>query len=332
MSERARPRLLLSALARARLAARLAGQADCVTPDDAARGAAFDVALVSRDVTGLSTKQQVLPDTAAFYAALQSNAALAWVHVHSAGVDRPVYVALRERGVRVSTSAGCNATVVAHSAMAGVLALARRLPALMAAQRERRWAPLIGSGLPPDLDGQTALVVGWGAIGQRIGALLRAFGLQVIAVRRERGHEHGQDGVEFIAYDDLAGVLPRADWLILACPLTPRTRGLVDGSALAQMPASAHLINVARGELVHEAALVDALRHGRLAGAFLDVFAQEPLPDDSPLWALPNVIATPHSAGFSDGNEARVDALFLDNLRRWRLGLSLENLAGDPGR
>lgn len=319
------PRLLLSDCARTRLGARLAALAVPVSLEQAERGAPFDAAFVSRDVTGLSTKHEVQPGTARFYDAMRAQAALRWVHVHSAGADRPVYVELRARGVQVTTSAGTNAAVVAQTALAGVLALARRFPELMAAQRERRWAPLIGSGLPRDLAGQTAVVVGWGAIGQQIGAWLGMLGLHVVAVRRERAP--AESCAECVAYGDLPAVLPRADWLVLACPLTERTRGLVDAAALARLPAGAHLVNVARGEVADEPALIDALRAGRLAGAYLDVFAHEPLPPASPLWSLPGVIATPHSAGFSDGNAARVEALFLDNLARWRAGQPLRNLA-----
>lgn len=317
------PRLLLSDTALARLSQGLATQAEAISLADAERGAPFDAAFVSRDVTGLSTKHEVLPATARFYDALRAQPGLRWVHVHSAGADRPVYEALRARGVQVSTSSGTNAAVVAQTALAGVLALARRFPELMAAQREQRWAPLIGSGLPRDLAGQTAVVVGWGAIGRQIGAWLAMLGLRVVAVRRTRGPADG--GAECVSYDDLPETLPRADWLVLACPLTERTHHLVDGAALALLPAGAHLVNVARGEVLDEAAVVDALRSGRLAGAYLDVFAHEPLPPDSPLWLLPTVIATPHSAGFSDGNAARVDALFLDNLARWRAGQPLHN-------
>jgi phosphoglycerate dehydrogenase-like enzyme len=121
--------------------------------------------------------------------------------------------------------------------------------------------------------------------------------------------------------------LPGADWLLLACPLTPQTEGMVDAQALALLPAHAQLVNVSRGEIVDQPALIEALRSGRLAGAFLDVFAKEPLPSDSPLWSLPNVIVTPHSAGLSDGNAARVRRMFLDNLRRWRADEPLQNLA-----
>ncbi|HEY1226726.1 MAG TPA: NAD(P)-dependent oxidoreductase, partial [Ramlibacter sp.] len=115
--------------------------------------------------------------------------------------------------------------------------------------------------------------------------------------------------------------------LVLACPLTPETRGLVDASALALLPAHAGLVNVARGEVVDEGALVEALRQQRLGGAYLDVFATEPLATDSPLWDLPNAIVTPHSAGFSDGNEDRVARMFLDNLARWVAGQPLLNVA-----
>lgn len=315
-------RLLLSQPAQARLRARLA-QAVPVSLEQAEQGAPFDAAFVSRDVTGLSTKHEVLPATARFYDTMRREGGLRWVHVHSAGADRAVYVELHARGVQVTTSAGTNAAIVAQTALAGVLALARRFPDLMAAQREQRWAPLIGSGLPRDLAGQTAVVVGWGAIGQQMGAWLAMLGLHVIAVRRERVPTEGC--AECVAYADLPAVLPRADWLVLACPLTERTRGLVDAQALARLPAGAHLVNVARGDVVDEPALIDALRAGRLAGAYLDVFAHEPLPPGSPLWQMPHVIATPHSAGFSDGNAARVDALFLDNLARWQAGQPLRN-------
>jgi phosphoglycerate dehydrogenase-like enzyme len=120
-------------------------------------------------------------------------------------------------------------------------------------------------------------------------------------------------------------VWPRTDWLILACPLTDKTLQLVDARALAALPAGAHLINVARGEVVDQEALVTALQSGHLGGAFLDVFAHEPLPTDSPLWAMPHVMVTPHAAGHSDGNENRVAQMFLDNLRCWVSDQPLRN-------
>jgi phosphoglycerate dehydrogenase-like enzyme len=277
-----------------------------------------DIAFVSRDVTGLSTKHQVLPETQRFHDAMRQAPSLRWVHAHSAGADRPVYGELRARGVEVTTSSGTNASVVVQTALAGVLMLARCFPQLLAAQRARTWAPLVGSGLPRDLAGQTAVIVGWGPIGQGLGTLLSALGLRVVAVR-------SSTGAESVRFEDIHTVLPRADWLLLACPLTDRTRSLVDAAALALLPPGARLVNVSRGEVVDEPALIDVLRSGALSGAYLDVFAHEPLPADSPLWDMPNVIVTPHTAGHSDGNEARVAALFLDNLRRWHAGLPLLN-------
>jgi len=290
--------------------------------EDIAPGAAVDIAFLSRDVTGLSTKQQVLPATQHFHDLLRGAGSLQWVHNHSSGADRPVFIELLQRGVIVTTSSGANAGVVAHSVVAGLLVLARRLLPLVAAQRERRWAPLLASGMPSDLAGQTAVIVGWGPVGQQVAAVLGALGLRCMAVRRGAGP--AAPGVEAVAYDDLHRVLPQADWLILACPLTDTTRGLVDARALALLPPGAHLINVARGEVVVQADLVQALQTGRLAGAHLDVFDPEPLPAESSLWALPNVLLTPHTAGHSDGNEARVAAMFLDNLARWCAGQPLQ--------
>lgn len=284
-----------------------------------------DLAFVSRDVTGLSTKHQVLPQTQAFYDALRAAPSLRWVQVHSAGADRAVFGQLRARGVAVATASGANADVVAQSVLAGLLALARRFPQLMAAQREHRWASLMGEALPRDLAGQQATIVGWGPIGRQVARVLDVLGLKVAVVRSSA--QPAAAGVPTVAFEQLGDVLPATDWLLLACPLSERTRGLVDAAALARLPAGAHLLNVARGEIVDEAALVEQLRSGRLAGAYLDVFAHEPLGADSALWDLPNVIATPHSAGFSDGNAARVVAMFLDNLGRWDRGEPLLRLS-----
>jgi len=297
-----------------------------VPDEDDPRTVDAEVAFVSRDVTGLSTKHEIQPGTQRFYTAMLDAPSLRWVHTHSAGADRAIFGQLRQRGVSVTTSSGANAGVVAQTALAGLLALARHFPQLIEAQRQQRWAPLIGSGLPRDLQGQHAVIVGWGPIGQQIGNVLRVLGLSVTAVR-QRAAPAG-DGIASIAFEQLPALLPRTDWLILACPLTDRTRGLIDARAMALLPAGARLLNVARGEVVHEDALIEALRSGHLGGAYLDVYAHEPLDSTSPLWTLPNVIATPHSAGFSDGNAARVVEIFLDNLRRWQQGEPLRNRLG----
>jgi phosphoglycerate dehydrogenase-like enzyme len=285
------------------------------------------VAFISREVTGTSTKHEIHPALQRVYALLRQSPGLQWVHIHSAGADRQIYLDLLAKGVQITTSSGANAQVVAAVALAGILALARRFPLLWAEQQNRQWLPMMGARMPRDLPGQTATIVGWGPIGQKLGSLLQALGLQVVVVRQQVAEpQHPpSEGVEMVTFESWTQVLPKTDWLILACPLTSKTRQLVNASALAALPQGAHLINVARGEVVDEPALVAALQSGHLGGAFLDVFAHEPLPPDSPLWAMPQVMITPHAAGHSDGNQSRVGQMFLDNLRCWTEGAPLRN-------
>jgi phosphoglycerate dehydrogenase-like enzyme len=288
-----------------------------------------DVAFISREVTGTSTKHEIHPALQQVYTLLRQSPALKWVHIHSAGADRQIYLDLLAKGVQVSTSSGANAQVVATVALAGMLALARRFPLLWAEQQGRQWIPMMGNRMPRDLPGQTATIVGWGPIGQKLGSLLQALGMNVAAVRQQAQAQPTQpsdpQSVEMVTFEDWQQVLPKTDWLVLACPLTPKTRQLVNAQALALLPTGAHLVNVARGEVVDEPALIAALQSGQLGGAFLDVFAHEPLPQDSPLWAMPQVMVTPHAAGHSDGNENRVAQMFLDNLRSWVEGQPLRN-------
>ncbi len=269
----------------------------------------------SRDVTGLSTKHDIKPPLEAFYASLRRSPELQWVHVHSAGADRPFFEELAQRNVRATLSPGVNADVVAQTALTGLLMLARHFPLLLAQQRERRWVSLIASGLPADLIGQTALIAGWGPIGQRIAALLRVLGVNVEVARSSNTPVDEQTPT--LAFEEIGRHAGRFDWLILACPLTERTRGWISRDVLQAIKPGARLINVARGEVVDEQALIEALQQGRLAGAYLDVFEREPLNASSPLWDMENVIVTPHAAGHSDGNERRVDTLFLNHLRQW---------------
>jgi phosphoglycerate dehydrogenase-like enzyme len=284
----------------------------------------LDLAFISRDVTGRSTKHEPSDALQARYAILRRSPSLQWVHIHSAGADRPVYVELHARGVAVTTSSGVNAEVVAQTAIAGLLALARRFPQLMAAQQARTWAPLLGDRTPRDLQGQTVVVVGWGPIGQRIASVLSLLGMKIIAVRHRPmaslDERDRASGVEMAVFDALPSLAARCDWLVLACPLTERTQGLVDRRLIAALPKGAGIVNVSRGEVVVESDLIAALQSGHLGSAFLDVFEHEPLDSASPLWHLPHVLLTPHSAGHADGNHKRVVKLFLDNLRRWRDG------------
>jgi D-2-hydroxyacid dehydrogenase (NADP+) len=283
----------------------------------------IDCALLSVDVIGDSSKSRIDPELATFSDTLRAAPHLRWLQVCSAGMDRPLYGELRRRGVRLSSGAGTNAKAVAQTALAGVLALARGLPHWVAAQRDHRWAPLRGAITPVALEGQRAVVIGMGGIGCDIARLLSAFDLRVTGVRRTPAPAPHFESV--VGLDDIDSVLPQADWLVLACPLTEETRGLVDARRLALMKPGSRLVNIARGEIVDETALAEALRSGALAGAYLDVFAVEPLPESSPLWDMPNLLVSPHSAGNSTHHQRNVIALFRDNLHRLATGQALVN-------
>ena len=281
--------------------------------------ARIEVAFFSTDVFPDYSRQ--------FFSSVRKAPNLKWLHVFNVGVDHPIYTEMLGRGVRLTTSAGSTAEPIAQTAIAALIMLAREWPRWLAGQRERRWDPMKTHEFPRDLRGQTAVIVGLGAIGREIARLARLIGLNVIAIRRSpRKPEDPVD--EMHAPDELGDVLPRADWLILACPLTDETRGLIDGAMLARLPQTARLINIARGEVVDEDALIDALRSKRLAGAYLDVFRQEPLPSESPLWDMPNVIVTPHNSSAATGNAQRVYDIFVDNLGRWKKGETLANEVG----
>lgn len=257
---------------------------------------------------------------------LEAAPKLRFVQSVSAGMDRFDAAAFRARGVRLASAQGANERAVAEHAMALILAVARRLPEARDNQARRVWRPMQGDlALREDeLGGKTLAVVGIGRIGARLARLAKAFDMNVIGVRRDpAGGPNGAD--EVAATSDLARVLPRADYVALTCPLTPDTRGLIDAAALAAMKPSAVLVNVARGGCVVEPDLVAALAAGRLAGAALDVAAEEPLPATSPLWAMPNVLVTPHTAGETRRYERNIVEILADNLGRLRRGEPLRN-------
>ncbi|MBI2297317.1 MAG: D-2-hydroxyacid dehydrogenase [Betaproteobacteria bacterium] len=247
-----------------------------------------------------------------------------WLHVFNAGVDHPIYTEMLARGVRLTTSSGATAEPIAHTAVTALLMLARGFPRWIDGQRRRAWNPVRFGDIPRDLGGQTALILGIGRIGAEIARLARALELKVIGVRRSpRAPDDPVD--ELHPPQRLAELLPRCDWLIIACPLTPETRGLVDAGLIARLPRGARVINVSRGEIVREDALIEALRSGHLAGAYLDVFETEPLPPGSPLWDMPNVLISPHSSSAASGNDERTLGIFLDNFSRWHRGAPLVN-------
>ncbi len=314
--------LLVSHQLNARYGAKVAAAADLIVlpADPAARlpdadCARVEVAFFSGDVFPDYSRQ--------FFSTVRKAPHLKWLHAFNVGVDHPIYTELLARGVRVTTSTGSTAEPIAHTAIMGLLALARGFPRWLVGQRARQWNPE-RKVLPPDLHTQTAVVVGLGRIGAEIARLARALGLKVIGIRRSPRNA-GDPVDELHAPAALPGLLPRCDWLVIACPLTPETRGLVDAQAIAALPKGARVINVARGEIVNEPALIEALKRGHLAGAFLDVFATEPLPPDSVLWELPNVLVTPHNSAVAAGNDERVLEIFLANLERWHRGAPLVN-------
>jgi len=251
---------------------------------------------------------------------------LKFIQSISAGIDQYDRDVLRAHGVRLANAAGVNANAVAEHAMALILALKRHLHTGRDNQAAKHWRGMIShiGDREDELGGKTLLIVGLGRIGARLARLARAFDLRVVATRRDASR--GGDADAVYGHDRLAELLPQADIVALTCPLTPETQNLIDAKALAAMKPTAHLVNVARGRVVDEDALVRALQEKRIAAAGLDVTREEPLPTASPLWAMPNVLITPHTAGETQRYEDGVIDLLLANLERlWRGETALVN-------
>ena len=246
---------------------------------------------------------------------------LKFIQSISAGVDQYGKDALRAGGIRLASAQGANANAVSEHAMALILALARRIPEARDNQARRHWRGMIGdlTQREDELGGKTLLVVGIGRIGGRLARLAKAFGMKVVGLRRDpaRGAE-GADEVH--GMDALHAGLSRADIVTLCCALTEETRGLMGAREFAAMKAGATLVNVARGRVCDEAALITALASGQVGAAALDVTADEPLPAESPLWAMPNVLITPHTGGETRGYEDNVLDLMEENIARLARG------------
>jgi len=246
---------------------------------------------------------------------------LRWVHSCSAGVERLLFPELVESDVVLTNSRGVYDVPMAEYAVALMLAAAKGLPETLARQREHDWR----FRYTETLAGKRLVVVGPGSIGRTVAANAGAFGMSTSAIGRSaRGADDHFD--EVAGPDGLLDVLSEADYVVITVPLTNETRGMIDARAIAAMKPTARLINLARGAVVDQDALVDALREGRIAGAGLDVFAEEPLDPQNPLWDMPNVIVSPHISGDTDTSERDVVDLFLDNLRRWLAGEPLRNV------
>jgi phosphoglycerate dehydrogenase-like enzyme len=252
---------------------------------------------------------------------------LRFIQSIGAGTDQFPRGELAKRGIRLASARGVNARAVAEHAMALILALSRRLPEARDNQRARVWRGMIGdlSGREDELAGKTLMVVGLGDIGGRLARLGKAFDMRVIGLRRDPANGQGAaDSVHPMGA--LKSLLPEADVVALTCPLTRETENLVDAEALGLMKPSAHLVNVARGRVVDEAALTLALDARGIAGAAIDVTAEEPLAPDSPLWGMEHVLITPHTAGETRRYEDNVIEILRDNLDRlWRGDQELRN-------
>ncbi|PWS37825.1 D-2-hydroxyacid dehydrogenase [Falsiroseomonas bella] len=246
---------------------------------------------------------------------------LKFIQSISAGVDQYDRAALAAAGIRLASAQGANANAVSEHAMALILAMARRIPEACANQAQRHWRGMIGdlTRREDELGGKTLLVVGIGRIGGRLARLAKAFDMKVVGLRRDP--EKGAEGADEIhPMSALKAQLPRADIVALTCALTEETRGLMNAAAFAAMKPGAALVNVARGRVCDEAALITALQSGRIGQAALDVTADEPLPAESPLWAMPNVLVTPHTGGETRRYEDNVLDLMEENLARLRRG------------
>ena len=252
---------------------------------------------------------------------------LRFIQSISAGTDQYSREALQAAGIRLASAQGVNARAVAEHAMALVLAMTRQLHVARDNQGRHHWRGMIAdlSKREDELGGKTLLIVGLGRIGSHLAGLARAFGMRVIGVKRNPG-SGGANADEIHPQERLSEVLPLADFVALTCALTPQTEGLINARTLAGMKASAFLVNVARGRVVDEPALIAALAEGRIAGAGIDCTIDEPLPDGSPLWDLPNVLITPHTAGETRRYEDNVIDILLENLERlWRGETELRN-------
>jgi phosphoglycerate dehydrogenase-like enzyme len=248
---------------------------------------------------------------------------LRWVQATSAGIGGFLErTGLAGTGLVFTTAAGVHGVPLAEFALLGLLYFAKGIPDLADAKQKREWQRYSGG----QLAGSSALLVGLGGAGRQVARLLGAAGVQVTGAGRP-GRYYDVPGVtSYVPSDQLATVLPEMDALVLACPLTEQTRGLIGAAELALLRPGSVLVNVARGAVVDEEALVGALRTGHLGGACLDVFATEPLPPASPLWDMPNVVISPHSAATVAAENALITDIFTDNLQRWLSGRPLRNL------
>ena len=245
---------------------------------------------------------------------------LRWFHTFSAGVDNPAFRTFIDRGVLLTNAAGTTAEPIAQYVLAMMLRIVKRMDAWAQAQREKRWEQLQTG----ELTGKTVGIIGVGNIGGEVARLAQAFRMRVVGCRRRAKKPRNVD--ELVPPGELPRLLEQSDFVVLALPLSARSENLISAGELRAMKSDAWLINISRGKVVDEDALLQAIKRGEIGGACLDVARNEPLPEDSELWTLPNVIITPHNSGWSPLNLERGTELFLENLRRFAEGRPLKNL------
>ncbi|MBD2249989.1 D-2-hydroxyacid dehydrogenase [Nostoc parmelioides] len=252
---------------------------------------------------------------------LEAAPQLRWHHAPNAGVNHIITPQYLERNLILTNGAGVHAIPIAEFAIAYMLSHAKQLPQLYKQQLEHNWQR--GLAIEELLD-KTLLIIGAGGIGQEIASRAKAFGMRILGSRRHPQPLPNFDKV--VGADEWKELLGEADYVVIATPLTWDTKGMIDTEVLCLMRPSAYLINIARGAIVDEFALVEALQNGEIAGAALDTVFTEPLPPESLLWSLPNVVITPHCSGNSPRTKERSLALFIDNFTRYRHGQPLHNV------
>ena len=252
---------------------------------------------------------------------------LHWLQLTSAGMDRAAKSGLLESDIMITSASGLHATPIGEYVLALMLMFTKQAHTFVRAQGRKEWVRF----MPQELYGKTVGVVGMGHIGEEVARLSKAFGCRVLAIRRSVTARTTDDDIDLLPPSDLPFLLEQSDFVVLATPLTEETRHLIGEAELRTMKSSAVLINIARGPVVDQAALIAALKSGEIAGAGLDVFEQEPLPEDSELWDMENVIMSPHISGGTEIYNQRATGIFRDNLKRYIAGERLNNLA-DPAR
>jgi phosphoglycerate dehydrogenase-like enzyme len=253
---------------------------------------------------------------------------LKWIQLTSAGADRLLNSGFIQQGVTVTTVSGLHATPIGEFVIQSILMIAKRAPQYIRSQQRREWARF----MPRELYGATVGIVGIGNIGMEVGRLAKVFGCRVIATKRSAtSSESTPYADEILPPSELPRLLAESDYVVLSMPLTPETRGMIGEKELRAMKPTAALVNIARGPVVVEDALLRALRENWIVAAALDVFDQEPLPPDSPFWDMENVIVSPHISGGTEIYNVRAVDIFCDNLRRRLAGEPLRNIV-DPAR